>query len=91
MKRTGRPILLAASAAIVVTTLYPLINSRLPNGGIVGLGFGFLFGSPLLPLGPHRRFTPLRNPNLVGSLEVVLLLAGWLAIVLAAGEERWGA
>lgn len=70
MNTAQRKILKGSLVAIVITLLFPPFLVGLPNGGTIGLGYGFIASWPSMS----------GNNHLVGHIDVAMLLAEWLSI-----------
>ncbi len=86
MNQNQQKILKGVIAAIVATTVLPPFVVGLPNGSEIGLGYGFILSWP--HMGDRK--------EVVGHVDVPLLLAEWLAIAIVGAllwvlfdDKRW--
>lgn len=73
MNRWQRNTLRVAMAAVVMTMLFPPFILNHGVNGIVSMGYGFILSPPSF------------DERIIGTVDVALLLAEWLAIAMVCG------
>ena len=69
MNKKQKTALIAVAALVLGMLLHPPYHRQLPGGGVIGLGYGWIFEPPFVR----------------ATVDIGLLIAQWIAVLIVGG------